>query len=188
VPDLPGLRPTSERVRETLFNWLAPVIPGARVLDLFAGSGALGLEAVSRGAASAVLVERDPSLATGLRGITAKLQGGGAVQVVQAEALGWLAMQAEGAFDIAFVDPPFGVALWDLLLPLLSTRLAPAGWLYLEAPLNAAPAAPADWYLHREGSTRETRYALYRRAQPLPPVAADTLAPDPADDLPTTST
>ncbi|MGJ7904097.1 RsmD family RNA methyltransferase, partial [Lysobacter sp. 1R34A] len=73
VADAPGLRPTSDRVRETLFNWLMPVLPGARVLDLFAGSGALGLEALSRGAASAVLVERDPALAAELRALTGRL-------------------------------------------------------------------------------------------------------------------
>ena len=80
VPELPGLRPTSDRVRETLFNWLMPKLPGARVLDLFAGSGALGLEAVSRGAASAQLVERDPQLAAALRGVVGKLGAGTQVE------------------------------------------------------------------------------------------------------------
>src|SRR5690242_8261358 len=83
VPDLPGLRPTSDRVRETLFNWLQPALPGARVLDLFAGSGALGLEAVSRGAASACLVERDAGLASRLREQVGKLDAAGQVEVLQ---------------------------------------------------------------------------------------------------------
>ncbi len=90
VADAPGLRPTSDRVRETLFNWLQPMLPGARVLDLFAGSGALGLEALSRGASSAVLVEREPKLAAALRATTARLQGGDAASVVQADAMAWL--------------------------------------------------------------------------------------------------
>ena len=87
VPDIDGLRPTSDRVRETLFNWLMPALPGSRVLDLFAGSGALGLEAVSRGAAQAVLVERDPAQAAGLRAVAERLQAGDQVQVAQDDAV-----------------------------------------------------------------------------------------------------
>ncbi|QWP79375.1 16S rRNA (guanine(966)-N(2))-methyltransferase RsmD [Lysobacter sp. K5869] len=179
VGDAPGLRPTSDRVRETLFNWLQPMLPGARVLDLFAGSGALGMEALSRGAAQAVLVERDPALAAELRALAARLPGGEAARVVQADALAWLAQQAaagdsgpdrgaagEGApgFDLAFVDPPFAAGLWDAVWPALLPRLAPSAWLYVEAPLETPLALPAPWTLHREGATREVRYALYRRA------------------------
>jgi 16S rRNA (guanine966-N2)-methyltransferase len=171
VADSPGLRPTSDRVRETLFNWLLPALPGARVLDLFAGSGALGMEALSRGAASAVLVERDPALAANLRALAARLQGGQAAQIVQADALGWLAGQApagEGGagFDLAFVDPPFAAGLWDAVWPALLPRLAPSAWLYVEAPIATAVALPPPWSLHREGATREVRYALYRRMDP----------------------
>lgn len=164
VPDVPGLRPTSDRVRETLFNWLMPMLPGARVLDLFAGSGALGLEAVSRGAASAVLVERDPALAAALRATAARLPGGEAVNVVQSDARAWLPAQPEASFDLAFVDPPFAAGLWEQVVPLVAARLKPDGWLYVEAPHEAAFALPAEWRLHREGRTREVRYALYRRA------------------------
>lgn len=164
VPDLPGLRPTSDRVRETLFNWLMPVLPGARVLDLFAGSGALGLEALSRGAASAVLVERDPALVAALRTLTARLQGGEAATVVHADAQAWLSTPAATGFDIAFVDPPFAQGLWEVVLPRMAAALTPRGWLYVEAPHEAAISLPAEWALHREGRTREVRYALYRRA------------------------
>ena len=87
VPDVDGLRPSADRVRETLFNWLMPALPGARVLDLFAGSGALGLEALSRGAASATLVERDAGLANRLRDVAARLDGGQAAEIVQALSL-----------------------------------------------------------------------------------------------------
>ena len=167
----PGLRPTSDRVRETLFNWLLPALPGARVLDLFAGSGALGMEALSRGAASAVLIERDPALAAELRALAGRLQGGEAAQIVQTDALSWLAGQpvaSEGApgFDLAFVDPPFAANLWDAVWPALLPRLAPSAWLYVEAPNETSIALPPPWSLHREGGTREVRYALYRRMAP----------------------
>ncbi|QDI05860.1 16S rRNA (guanine(966)-N(2))-methyltransferase RsmD [Xanthomonas cerealis] len=163
VPDQPGLRPTSDRVRETLFNWLLPALPGARVLDLFAGSGALGLEAVSRGAASACLVERDPVLAAGLRASVARLQAQAQIQVVQDDALRWLqAPGTDAPADIAFVDPPFADGLWDAVLQRLPARLAADAWLYLESPAGRAPALPAPWALYREGGSREVRAALYR--------------------------
>lgn len=167
VPDLPGLRPTGERVRETVFNWLMPKIAGARVLDLFAGSGALGLEAVSRGAASAVLVERDPGLAARLREQVARLGAGDQVEVVQDDALRWLQRQPRQAFDIAFVDPPFADSLWSAALAALPPQLAADAWLYVEAGQGADLAVSAPWLLHRDGATREVRYALYRRAATL---------------------
>ncbi|GAB3357810.1 16S rRNA (guanine(966)-N(2))-methyltransferase RsmD [Lysobacter tyrosinilyticus] len=182
VPDAPGLRPTSDRVRETLFNWLQPALPGARVLDLFAGSGALGLEALSRGAGSAVLVERDTKLAAALRTIAARLQGGEAANVVQADALAWLRDQPDGSFDLAFVDPPFDANFWGSVLPVLTTKLSANGWLYVESPHAAEAAPPPEWALHREGNTREVRYALYRRRAEtaVHPGTAATLASNPA--------
>jgi 16S rRNA (guanine966-N2)-methyltransferase len=184
VPDVAGLRPTSDRVRETLFNWLMPILPGARVLDLFAGSGALGLEALSRGAAMAVLVERDPTLAAALRTVTARLSGGEAAQIVQADALAWLAAPPVQAFDLAFVDPPFAAGLWSTALERLMPWLAPSAWLYVEAPQDADPGLPGDWALHREGRTRDVRYALYRRQ----PAAAVTLCGNPASGMPSPQT
>ena len=179
VADAPGLRPTSDRVRETLFNWLQPTLPGARVLDLFAGSGALGLEALSRGAASAVLVERDPALAASLLATTRRLPGGEAATVVQAEALGWLPAQPRASFDLAFVDPPFAAGLHDQVLAALAPVLAEHAWLYVESALAERPTTPSGWCLHREGRTREVRYALYRRL-PSADAPADTLDNDPA--------
>jgi len=161
VAEVPGLRPTSDRVRETLFNWLMPVLPGARVLDLFAGTGALGLEAASRAAARVVLVERDARAATHLRETLARLEGSGCAEVIEAEAARWLAQTAE-QFDVAFVDPPFAAGLWDAVLPLLDARLAPGAMVYVEAPAGTAPPVPPRWRLHREGSTPQVRYALYR--------------------------
>jgi len=164
VPQLDGLRPTSDRVRETLFNWLMPKLPGARVLDLFAGSGALGLEAVSRGAASAQLVERDPALVAALRATVAKLDAAGQVAVTAADAVQWLRASAPAQADVVFLDPPFAAGLWDQVIAELPRHLADGGWLYVEAPAGAPPLLPAGWSLHREGGTREVTYALYRRA------------------------
>ena len=163
VADMAGLRPTSDRVRETLFNWLAPVLPGARVLDLFAGSGALGLEALSRGAREALLLERDPKLAESLRQTVARLQAGDEAQVVAADAAAFLRAPLHGRFDIAFLDPPFAANLWPAVFAELPPWLADDAWLYVESPVAADIAPGAGFRLHREGRTREARYALYRR-------------------------
>lgn len=165
VPDLDGLRPSADRVRETLFNWLMPVLPDARVLDLFAGSGALGLESLSRGAASATLVERDAGLVRGLRDVTARLEGGQAAEIIQADALAWLPLAASDGrrYDIAFVDPPFAGDLWQVAIAELESVMADDAWLYVEMPAGASIAMPPDWHLHREGSTRDVAYRLWRR-------------------------
>ena len=185
VPDRPGLRPTADRVRETLFNWLQPMLSGAHVLDLFAGSGALGLEAVSRGAAQATLVERDGELARSLHTLAGRLEGGTAVAVVHADALAWLHGQPDAAFDLAFVNPPFDANLWGGVLPALAPKLAANAWLYVESPLDATPSLPPEWALHRGGRTRDVRYALYRRqerpqerrpAEPRVTLASDSIA------------
>ncbi|MCP1583381.1 16S rRNA (guanine966-N2)-methyltransferase [Pseudoxanthomonas mexicana] len=159
MPDRPGLRPSSDRVRETLFNWLMPVLPGARVLDLFAGTGALGLEALSRGAAHATLVERDPGLAAALRDACVRL--GAQATVVAQDALAWLAGQ-QATFDLVFLDPPFADGLWEPALAALQPRLATDAWVYVESPAGTVPPVPPGWALHREGQTRDVRYALYR--------------------------
>jgi 16S rRNA (guanine966-N2)-methyltransferase len=182
VPPLPGLRPTPDRVRETLFNWLQPALPGARVLDLFAGSGALGLEAVSRGAAAALLVERDPQACEALRDAVARLSAADAVAVLRGDALAVLEAPLHGRFDIVFVDPPFDAGAWAAVLERLPAWLAVDAWLYLESPAGQAPQMPAGWRLHREGATRGTRHALYRRRTG----GADTLAAVPEDDSTTT--
>lgn len=175
VADADGLRPTPDRVRETLFNWLQPVVHGARVLDLFAGSGALGLEAVSRGARGAVLVERDPRVAAGLREAVARLGAADAVEVVQGDALAWLRTASHGRFDIVFVDPPFAAGLWPEVLETLPAAMADDGWLYLEGPADAPPAPGDAWAPHRVGSTRDAHYALYR-FRGRPGAGAATLA------------
>ena len=176
VPQAPGLRPTSDRVRETLFNWLQPVLPGARVLDLFAGSGALGLEAVSRGAAQAQLVEADPALAHALQAVVLRLSAGDEVKVDRADAFLWLRQEQGPRFDIAFVDPPFQAGLMPAVLEQLPAHMTAAAWMYLETPAEHAPHVSAEWTLHREGSTREVRYALYRRVTLAPLHSSGTLA------------
>lgn len=175
VADVAGLRPTSDRMRETLFNWLMPVLPGARVLDLFAGSGALGLEALSRGAAHAVLVERDPAAAAALRANVQRLQA--QARVVDGDALHWLASAdaaGEARADIVFVDPPFSADLWGAVLQALPARMADDAWLYMESPAGSEPPPPPGWYLHRELRTVQARAALYRGRGTG---ATDTLGP-----------
>jgi 16S rRNA (guanine966-N2)-methyltransferase len=165
VPDVPGLRPSADRVRETLFNWLQHDLHGARVLDLFAGSGALGFEAASRGAAVVVLVERHPQLAAALRESAARLAAA-AIEVRAADALAPGTLHPAERFDGAFVDPPFAAGLWPQALKVLLPRLAPRAWLYLEGPPERLPELPPPWVRHREGRTREVCYVLYRRDEP----------------------
>lgn len=165
VPVSAGLRPTPSRMRETLFNWLQPVTPGAHCLDLFAGSGALGIEALSRGAADCRFVERDAGLAQALRDNLERL-GQHHAEVDCADALAFLRMTPPRAFDLVFVDPPFAAALWDTVTAALgqSAWLAPGAWMYLEAPLTRPLEPPPDWDPYREGRAGEVRGMLYRRA------------------------
>jgi 16S rRNA (guanine966-N2)-methyltransferase len=167
VPDLPGLRPTPERVRETLFNWLAPVIDGTRCLDLCAGTGALGIEALSRGAAGVQFVERDARAAQVLRANLARLKAdAGQVAVLDA---GLFLQGTAQPYDLVFLDPPFALDLWLALARQLEQGgwLAARGWVYVESPRGDAPVLPPNWQLHREGLAGEVRFALYRRALPL---------------------
>jgi 16S rRNA (guanine966-N2)-methyltransferase len=145
VADSPGLRPTGDRARETLFNWLNPRIHGARCLDLFAGSGALGLEAASRGAGQVVLIENQPDLVRALREIASAWPGGERLTVVQANAIDWLS-NASGPFDIVFIDPPFDARLQGRVLErLIETGLLAAdARVYVESGIDehdvAAPS------------------------------------------------
>ena len=166
VPDAPGLRPTSDRVRETLFNWLMPVIEGARCLDLFAGTGALGIEALSRGAASVDFVESDPRLADLLRANLARLKQNARVSRDDAQRF----VANTGAhYDVVFLDPPFDADLWDSIAQALESSgvLDVQAWIYVESPGSNEPSLPANWYLHREGRAGAVRYALYRRSAKL---------------------
>ena len=162
VPDMPGLRPTPDRVRETLFNWLAPVIEGARCLDLFAGTGALGIEALSRGAVQVDFVEADARLADLLRANLIRLKQD--ANVHSTDALRFLARDV-ARYDVVFLDPPFAANLWGDAARALEAhgRLLDSAWIYVEGPANATLELPQNWALHREGRAGDVRYALYRR-------------------------
>jgi len=166
IPDLPGLRPTPDRVRETLFNWLMPVIGGAQCLDLFAGTGALGIEALSRGAGAVDFVETDARLADCLRANLLRLKQ--PAQVHRADAAQFLA-SGNVRYDIVFLDPPFSAELWTPVAQALLAhgRLKDDAWLYVESPAQTALGLPADFTLHREGRAGAVRYALYRRSAKL---------------------
>ena len=164
-PDAPGLRPTPDRVRETLFNWLAPYVGAACVLDPFAGSGALLLEALSRGASRGLALELNPAAVNALRGNLELLRAGNG-EVRQGDALQHLQTAAAEPFDLVFLDPPFHK---DLLAPacqLLEARgwLAERAWIYTES--ENAPSSlglPGNWRLHREKHTGQVHYALWQR-------------------------
>ncbi|ADO46557.1 16S rRNA (guanine(966)-N(2))-methyltransferase [[Enterobacter] lignolyticus] len=166
VPDSPGLRPTTDRVRETLFNWLAPHMVDARCLDCFAGSGALGLEALSRYAASATLLEMERNVAQQLQKNLATLKAANA-RVVNANTLAFLA--APGTpHDVVFIDPPFRKGLLDETLRLLESNgwLADDALIYVESEVeNGLPPVPASWELHREKVAGQVAYRLYHRQQ-----------------------
>jgi 16S rRNA (guanine966-N2)-methyltransferase len=166
VLDLDGLRPTPDRVRETLFNWLGQDLDGQRCLDLFAGTGALGFEAASRGAASVVMVERNARAAEQLRVIRDKLSAR-AVEVAEADALRLAAGLAPASFDVVFLDPPFAEAeLFERALALAVKLVAPGGHLYVESGDALDPATRevlAGWTVTREGKAGAVRYHLLQR-------------------------
>jgi 16S rRNA (guanine966-N2)-methyltransferase len=161
------IRPTPDRVRETLFNWLAPHIAGARCLDLFAGSGALGLEALSRGAARTVFVEQATAAARQLRQTLAAWGGepAAAAQLHVMDANAFLAGKPE-PFDVVFLDPPFAAGLLGQSAARLETGqwLAPTALIYAECPARASlPALPEGWSAAKSGRAGEVAYHLLRR-------------------------
>ena len=158
-PDAAGLRPTPDRVRETLFNWLGQRLTGLACVDLFAGSGALGFEARSRGAQRVVLVERDRRVCEQLRRSAEELGGGEGIEVVNADALAWLETPGE-RYDVAFVDPPYASGLAVTALAALEPRLKPGARVYVEAPTALAAPSPG-WTRLREGSAGAVKFALY---------------------------
>lgn len=165
VPDSAGLRPTTDRVRETLFNWLAPDIQGARCLDCFAGSGALGLEALSRHAASVTLIELERPVAQQLEKNLATL-GATTGRVINTNTLQWLAQQGE-PHDLVFIDPPFRKGLLEQTLTLLENNgwLADGALVYVESEVeNGLPPVPVSWQLHREKVAGQVAYRLYIRS------------------------
>ncbi len=162
IAAVPGLRPTSARIRETLFNWLAPNLPGARCLDLCAGTGALGLEALSRGAKVAVFVERSAKATHMLRANIATLEAKNA-EVLQMDALDFSHAQASAPFDLVFLDPPFAADMLDDLCRLLSERKLLAGnaKIYLELDRDKPePKLPEGWLVLKNKTAGNVRFML----------------------------
>lgn len=165
-PEAGGLRPTGDRVRETVFNWLRDDVAGARVLDAFAGSGALGLEALSRGAVSATFVERSGPVAAALTDNLVTLGATDRARVVRADALRWLSGAAT-PFDLVFLDPPFRSAIIEPVCARLEAGgwLAPGALVYLEFDRHrAAPVLPDGWSVERDKQAGGVAYWLARRA------------------------
>ncbi len=164
VADMPGLRPTPDRVRETLFNWLGQDLDGWRCLDAFAGSGALGFEAASRGASDVVLVERDRYLVRCLHEARQRLSAS-AVKVESADALAYMRRANPASFELVFVDPPFDANLFDSALAAAAPLVVPGGFVYLEAdrPFDDAAVAPLGLSVHRQARAGAVHFHLLQR-------------------------
>jgi len=162
IADVPGLRPTSERIRETLFNWLAPQIHGTRCLDLCAGTGALGLEALSRGASEVVFVEQSPVAAKTLEANIRSLEASGA-ELRNTDAREYLRSATVEAFDVVFLDPPFAAVLHDELCRLLAERhwLANGARIYIETDKHQPEVhLPEGWRVLKDKTAGNVRYIL----------------------------
>lgn len=161
VAERPGLRPTPDRVRETLFNWLGQDLGGWRCLDAFAGSGALGFEAASRGAAEVVLLERDPTLVRSLCSSRQRLAAD-SVQVVQCDALAWMRQCTPARFELVFLDPPYDAALLAPALRLAVALLSEDGFVYVESG-QPLPGLPDGLSPYRAGKAGAVHHGLWRR-------------------------
>ncbi|WP_300710751.1 16S rRNA (guanine(966)-N(2))-methyltransferase RsmD [Limnohabitans sp.] len=149
VIDKPGLRPTPDRVRETLFNWLGQDLSDWRCVDAFAGTGALGLEAASRGAAHVLMLEQDPALVSALQAHVLRLQAG-MVQVQRGDAIAALQRLPAGSVDLVFIDPPFDGPWFESALKAAAAAVPLGGWVYLEAPVAWTDEALGVWGLKLE--------------------------------------
>lgn len=164
-PELPGLRPTPDRVRETLFNWLGHDLEGFRCLDLYAGSGALGFEAHSRGASQVIMVENNPVVVRALEANATRFSAS-RLKIVRADALEFLRRSANGGavgetrFDVVFIDPPFDQGVPDEVLSLLPPLLATGGLVYMEAGVQAV--VPQSWKTEKQGKAGQVHFQLMR--------------------------
>lgn len=166
-PAVGGVRPTPSRVRETLFNWLMPALPGARCLDLFAGSGVLGLEALSRGARETQFIDHTRALCDALKSNLGLLKSDGGHVICQ-DVTGFLSQPASEPFDILLMDPPFRQDWLERLLPLIADNgwVDDGSWVYIEHESELASLAiPESWSLHREKTAGQVCYRLYRVGQ-----------------------
>jgi 16S rRNA (guanine966-N2)-methyltransferase len=163
-PAVDGVRPTPSRVRETLFNWLAPALPGSHCLDLFAGSGALGLEALSRGAGSTWFVDQSRRLCDALQSNLNQLDCGHS-NVSCSDVTEFLRSRPARPADIVFMDPPFRQGWPERLVPLIEQNgwISRGGWIYLEHERElASMPVPAHWQEHRQKQAGQVCYRLYR--------------------------
>ncbi|MCO4785174.1 MAG: 16S rRNA (guanine(966)-N(2))-methyltransferase RsmD [Marinomonas atlantica] len=162
ILDLEGLRPTTDRVRETVFNWLNFDIPGASCLDLFAGSGALGLEALSRGAKECTFVELNRAVAQQINHNLTTLKASNG-SVINSDAMAYLNTPPT-AFDIIFLDPPFRKGLLEKIIPMISEGwLKPNGYIYIEKESESdLSGLPNHWQLEKEKRAGQLTYSLYK--------------------------
>jgi 16S rRNA (guanine(966)-N(2))-methyltransferase RsmD len=165
VADKPGLRPTPDRVRETLFNWLGQDLSGWRVLDAFAGSGALGFEAASRGAAEVTLLERDPELVKLLAASRDRLKAE-TLRVQRADALVWMGAAPAASFELVLLDPPFDAGLHAPALAAATRLVVPGGMVYVEAAEAAPEPSPAGLGLHRHTRAGMVHASLWLKTEP----------------------
>jgi 16S rRNA (guanine966-N2)-methyltransferase len=164
IADVPGLRPTGDRSRETLFNWLQPWVAGAECADLFAGTGALGFEAASRGAASVLMVEKHPRAFEVLRESVDQLQAE-QVKLHAGGAMSFIESLAKDSLDLVFVDPPFDSNLGGLVLERLAAQgcVKRGGFVYVESPVSLQLVPPEAWSVWRDQEMGEVRMQLFRR-------------------------
>ena len=164
--DLPGLRPTGDRLRETLFNWLSPYLPGSRCLDLYTGSGALALESLSRDASEVTALDSMPQVISTLQSQVALLQSAEPnlrLDLHNTNAINWLSEAASKPYDIVYVDPPFDLNLWQQTIDLLvkNNWLNEGAAIYIESGRDCPYIAPKDWRLHREKRAGKVSCRLY---------------------------
>lgn len=175
VPDCPGLRPTPDRVRETLFNWLGQDLTGWRCADVFAGTGVLGFEAASRGAAEVLLCEQDAALVTQLQALKTRLKAD-AVRIERGDGLSALRRLSAGSLQLVFLDPPFDSPHFESALAAAAKSLAPTGLVYLEAPKTWAneELQPLGLQIHRSSKAGAVHFHLLAKTDAVAPAADDT--------------
>lgn len=176
VPDRPGLRPTPDRVRETLFNWLGSDIEGMRVLDLCAGTGVLGLEALSRGAAFVHFNEADSTLAGQIEAALERFHMSTRARVTRLRAERMLASTPTDRFDLVFVDPPYQAGLWPEILRLLPNWLAANAKVYLEHPTDLPIVIDDDWLILKQSRAGRVSYLLLERSRGSASLSVQTSA------------
>lgn len=159
VLDLPGLRPSSDRVRETLFNWLQHHVQGSRVLDLFAGTGVLGFEALSRNALQVTMLERNAAACALLESNKKRLKIEN-LEIVQLDSLRWLKNASASDFDLVFLDPPYASQYWAELWPLLLPKLSTKALIYIETGQDDDCLLPVQLTVLKQGKTQQSNYFL----------------------------